>query len=329
MTELSTVTPLVSGGAVANHYASQGVFGDYLQRLSPATLTAMRYDLGHWCAFLYAGKMLADPDCADTFLTEPSAWAGVTWGQVRAYQEWLLQQGQAVSTVNRRVSTVRALCRLAALAGYLDHDQARLMESIKSISRKASRNVDSRRETTRIGNKKASTVLISRYHAGLLKTHHPETDQGVKDRLLFCLLIDLGLRAGEVVAITRADVDQQARTIRIYRQKTGHTQTLQFTRDLGLAIDTYLVRHPEGEGKLLDHSTRSLTKRVRVFGDRYGYSFLSAHDLRHYLATDLARAGLNAHQLMEAMGWQSIATAQRYIEASAIANSAAAAIIDR
>lgn len=329
MNELSTVPPLVSGGAVANHYASQGVFGDYLQRLAPATLSAVRYDLIHWCAFLYAGKMLADPDCADEFLTDPSAWAGVTWGQVRAFQEWLLQKGQAVATINRRVSTVRAFCRLASQAGHLDVIQVQLMESIKSISRKAARNVDSRREVTRIGNKKTHTVLISRYHAGLHKTAHPDTDQGVKDRLLFCLLVDLGLRAGEVVAITRADVDRQARLISVYRPKTGHTQIMQFTRDIGIAMDAYLGRYPEGEGKLLDHSTRSLTKRVRLFGERYGYSCLSAHDLRHYLATDLARAGLNAHHLMEALGWQSIATAQRYIEASTIANGAAAAIIDR
>jgi len=31
---------------------------------------------------------------------------------------------------------------------------------------------------------------------------------------------------------------------------------------------------------------------------------------------------------METMGWRSLATAQRYIEASAIANSAAVGIID-
>ena len=99
------------------------------------------------------------------------------------------------------------------------------------------------------------------------------------------------------------------------------------TRDVRKALLEYLTYFAPTD-RLLDHSVRSLTARARFHGKRLGYANLSAHDLRHYLATKLAREGLSAHHLMEAMGWQSLATAQHYIEASTIANGAAAAIID-
>ena len=326
MTELAPAT-LVSGGAVANYYASQTVFDDYLRILTPATLRAMQTDLAHWSAYLHAGQMIASPDLAEQFLTDAQAWAGVTWGQVKGFQEWLLQQGQAISTINRRLSTVRAFCRLAAQAGTLAADELRMVETVKGMGGKAARNIDQNRETTRTGHKKSDAVVISHDHARALKAGHAPTAQGAKDRLLLCLLIDLGLRASEVVTLTLADVTLADETIRIYRQKTDYSQTLRMTRDVRKALLEYLLYHAPTD-RLLDHSVRSLTARVRFLGKRLGYTNLSAHDLRHYLATKLSREGLTAHQLMEAMGWRSLATAQRYIEASTIANGAAAAIID-
>lgn len=326
MTELVPLT-LVSGGDVANYYASQSVFGDYLRTLTPASLRAFTSDIGHWAAFLYAGQMIDSADRATQFMTDAQAWAGVTWGQVKAFQEWLLQQGQAITTINRRLSTVRTFCRLAAQAGTLSPDSLRMIETVKGMGGKAARNIDQGREVTRTGHKKSDAVIISHDIARALKSGHPPTAQGAKDRLLMCILIDLGLRASEVIALTLADVSLADETVRIYRQKTDYSQTLRLTRDVRKALLEYLTYHAP-TGKLLDHSTRSLTARVRFHGKRLGYANLSAHDLRHYLATKLAREGLSAHLLMETMGWRSLATAQRYIEASAIANSAAVGIID-
>lgn len=326
MTELAPLT-LVTGGAVASHYAAQTVFGDYLRKLAPATLKAIQRDLAEWCNFLYAGQMIPDPDCAEQFLLLAESWTGVTWGQVKGFQEWLLQQGQAIATINRRVATVRAFCRLAAQAGTLSAGELRLVETVKGMGGKAARNIDEKRDVTRIGYKKPDSVLISKEHARLLKTNHDPDAQGVKDRLLLCILIDLGLRASEVVTIERAHVNLEDETILIYRRKTDYTQTLRMTRDVRSAMRSYLDLH-QPAGKLLDHSVRSLTARVQYLGKRLGYDNLSAHDMRHYLATKLAREGLSTHSLMEAMGWRSLATAQHYIEASAIGNSAAAALID-
>jgi len=201
-------------------------------------------------------------------------------------------------------------------------EQIGVITALRDIGRE--KNVH--RVTTRIGAKKINAILISDDHARALKNSHPPTAQGAKDRLLMCILIDLGLSSSEVVALTLADMRMDSGKVNVRKNNTI-TKTLRLTRDVRKALLEYLT-YQAPTGKLLDHSTRSLTARVRFHGKRLGYANLSAHDLRHYLATKLAREGLSAHQLMETMGWRSLATAQRYIEASAIANGAAAAIID-
>ena len=75
MTELVPLT-LVSGGDVANYYASQSVFGDYLRTLTPASLRAFTSDIGHWAAFLVAGQMIDSADRATQFMNDAQAWAG-------------------------------------------------------------------------------------------------------------------------------------------------------------------------------------------------------------------------------------------------------------
>jgi len=67
-------------------------------------------------------------------------------------------------------------------------------------------------------------------------------------------------------------------------------------------------------------STRKLTERVRVLGERAGIQGLSAHDCRHYWATQAARNGTPVDRLMDAGGWSSPAMPMRYVEAAKIAN---------
>jgi integrase len=45
---------------------------------------------------------------------------------------------------------------------------------------------------------------------------------------------------------------------------------------------------------------------------------LSAHDCRHYCATDMARKGYTIKKLMDWFGWTSPAMAMRYVESAEI-----------
>ena len=51
-----------------------------------------------------------------------------------------------------------------------------------------------------------------------------------------------------------------------------------------------------------------------------GIEGLSAHDCRHYWATQAARNGTPIDRLQDAGGWSSVAMPMRYIEKAKIAN---------
>lgn len=339
--------------AVAAHAAafnSGNVLAEYLDGLTDNSKAAIKTDLRHFTNFLQATTAIDDTIDYQVFQNNPQAWAFVNHALVNLFKRYQLQQGFAIGSINRKLSTIRTYAELAFQAGVIDATTKDLIKLVGNIRAKEGRNLDANRQgATRIdraGAKKADSVTISPEHAKLLKTAHPNTAQGRKDRLLMCLLLDLGLRASEVVDLQVEDVDMFTETIKVYRVKTDSHSTLKMTYDVRQALKGYDM---PVSGKLLETSTRSLTQRVCDLGVKYGYyteevtedgryksgnavkkrGTLSAHDCRHYLATKLSREGLGVHQLMEAMGWSALSTAQRYIEQSAIANSAAVAIIDR
>jgi integrase len=146
-----------------------------------------------------------------------------------------------------------------------------------------------------------------------------------------CLLLDHGLRCGEVAALTPESINLANGTLTFYRQKVDKTQTHHLTRDSLLAALRYLeVCKPVGKllmgsrkgGKLEGvMSERAITDRVRELGERIGVKGLSAHDCRHDWATDAIRNGTDIKSLQDAGGWSSPAMPLRYAESSRVANS--------
>jgi len=142
-----------------------------------------------------------------------------------------------------------------------------------------------------------------------------------------CLLIDHGLRVGEVASLDLKDFNLRSGTITFYRPKVDMTQTHQLTPDLWDALRTYKKKLRRRDGKLLSGShksggyagtmsTRAINKRVAFLGNKLDIPNLSPHDLRHYAATNDARNGKSIKWLMEKYGWSSPAMAIRYIENS-------------
>jgi len=93
-----------------------------------------------------------------------------------------------------------------------------LISMIKGYSRKEGKHINAQRSVSRRGYKKADAVHISEKQARKLK-NHPDTPQGRRDALLMCLLLDHGLRVGEVVRLTVGSFDLKAGVMRFYRPK--------------------------------------------------------------------------------------------------------------
>ena len=181
-----------------------------------------------------------------------------------------------------------------------------------------------------MGNKKEEAIVLTAVQAQQLKNQHPPTPQGIRDKLLICLFLDLGLRASEVAALKVEDLAESSH-VRVYRQKTDTTDKMVLTADLLTALAAYqpymrqngfLLRGSRKNGKLTNHimSVRAIGARIKILGrDILGVWELSPHDLRHTGATRAAKRS-NPFVLRDAGGWTNMQTPSRYVEKSKVVN---------
>ena len=189
------------------------------------------------------------------------AWRGVTWGLVEGFRNWMVAQGDAVGSINVRLSTVKAYAKLATKAGALSAEEHAMIRTVAGYARKESKRIDERRESTRRGEKKAAAVHIDKKQARKLK-EQPDTPQGRRDALLMCLLLDHGLRVGEVARLQVSDFDLKAGEMRFYRPKVDKEQTHKLSADTLRALHAWFDSGDAPEaGPLLPGSRKGGTPR--------------------------------------------------------------------
>jgi integrase len=329
----SAIQPLLPGelatliGENANQAAAASRFADYRSRRADQTLRRQDADLLLFREFL-AFVNLRTGDLSK----EPAAWRPVTWGLVEAFVKWQLGQGYAIQSINVHLSSIKTYARLAMQAGALLPQEYALIRSVQGYSFREQNRIDQKRERTRIGNKKEQPVKITPQQAAALK-QNSSTPQGRRDTLLMCLLLDHGLRVGEVAALCITDFNLNEHELRFFRPKVNKVQIHRLTSDTQAALRSYLVNGDSlKQGLLLRRSKkneelgasgmseRAITARVRFLGEKLGVFGLSAHDCRHYWATSAARHGTDPFVLQEAGGWSSLAMPRRYVDDNDIAN---------
>jgi integrase len=133
-----------------------------------------------------------------------------------------------------------------------------------------------------------------------------------------CILLDHGLRCGEVAALDVSAIDVVAGTLTFYRSKVHKTQTHRLTTDTLRAALAYLKQRTSGS--LFGMTTREINRRVGQLGKAIGVEKLGPHDLRHFWATAAVRGKTDLKSLQDASGWTSPAMPLRYVESQAIAN---------
>jgi hypothetical protein len=219
----TALTLLEQAGQAANQAAGSMVFADYLGRKSANTLRRQTGDLGLFADFLASVKAPSGDLQGD-----PLAWAGITWGLVKTFVAWQLQAGYAIASINGRLSTVKVYASLAAQAGAIPPGEIVLIRSVKGYEHKEQKHVNDKRTAagldTRRGAKKAQAVTLTTAQALAMRSQ-PNTPQGRRDNLLIALMVNLGLRVGEVAALTVAAFDLAAGELRLYRPKVDKVQT--------------------------------------------------------------------------------------------------------
>ena len=151
------------------------------------------------------------------------------------------------------------------------------------------------------------------------------TVTGQRDYALLLLLARLGLRAGEIVALTLDDIDWDAGELKV-RGKGGREDRLPIPRDVGRAMADYLR-----QGRPRDCTTRRFFVRrraplrgfassvavctiVRRALERAGIASprKGAHLLRHSLATEMLRRGAPLAEIGEVLRHRLVDTTAIY-----------------
>lgn len=171
----------------------------------------------------------------------------------------------------------------------------------------------------------------------LISSCRRETVTGQRDYTLLLLLARLGLRAGEVVAMTLDDIDWEAGALTV-RGKGGRKDRLPIPRDVGQAMATYLR-----QGRPKDCSTRRFF--VRRKAPRRGFASSvavctivrraleradiasprkGAHLLRHSLASEMLRKGGSLAEIGQVLRHRSVDTTAIYAKVDLVAMRALA-----
>lgn len=361
---LARQSEIVFVGVVANQAAANYSFADYRQRRAKRTIRTQTAALLLWVQYLdHLGAttdlLHAAADWATASFTSeqereaalyaemqgvplllvwgaaycqsvPAAWQGVTWGLVEGYVKWLLNQGYSIATVNNRLSAIKVYTRLAAKAGVISPTEQALIREVRGYGATEGKRMDGMRDQTRIGHKKAEALVLTAQQARQLKGTHPTTPQGIRDRLMVSLFLDLGLRASEVAALRVEDLTDTGYAT-VYRQKTDTIDRMKLSADIMQALQDYrpflrqagiLLRGSRKNGQLTDEimSVRAIGSRIKMLGrDILGIWELSPHDLRHTWATQAAKKS-NPFVLRDAGGWSNMQTPSRYVERAEVVN---------
>lgn len=230
--------------------------------------------------------------------------AELTLADLQAYQSARRAEGRAPTTINRTLDYILSLLREQA-------DQAQPVAGSIFRLRPLPRPAALPRHLTEAQSRQLETYLRQR-----LDTADPL--QRLENACLV-VLAHTGLRASELLDLQFQDLDLATNRL-IVRQGKGQRDRIVYLSDLARqAIDRYLAGTGRAPGAPLwtrpngqPFSYSWLRAHVAACGLAAGIANLTAHRLRHTLATRLLNAGMNISRIQKLLGHEHITTTQIY-----------------
>ncbi|QJY46937.1 tyrosine-type recombinase/integrase [Pseudonocardia broussonetiae] len=163
---------------------------------------------------------------------------------------------------------------------------------------------------------------------GLLQTMAGPTFIDRRDTAIIRMLLDTGVRRGELVGIDVADLDLQQQEVTLHRTKGGRPRIVPFGGKTAIALRKYLRARDQrragrespalflsarwdgaGDGRMTGGGVgEMLTRRCAVAG----MDPIHAHQFRHTWADDLLSHGANEGDVERLAGWRSPLMVRRY-----------------
>lgn len=301
------LTVLPSPGTVAAHAGDAPVdvaalVASWLDGLSPRSREAYAGDLEDFRRFLGA----ANPGAAADVLLGRRA--GAANELVLAYRSWMVERGLASATVNRRLAALRSLVGLANLLGRVEWTLR-----IRNVRH------EGRRDTKGPGDDGLRAILEE-----LARRRGPKA---VRDRTIFRLLLDLGLRRFEVTGLDLAHVDLAGSRLAVLRKGKRERRWLAMPAKTVATLAAWLEVRGSAPGPLFTAFRRQplqrldgdgLYRMIREVGRAAGVMGLRPHKIRHSSITKVRQRahdhGIPLEAVLDFSGHADVKTLLIYLD---------------
>ncbi len=242
----------------------------------------------------------------ETFLhSQQKTLSSANTENLRSFIRALYDRGLNPTSINRKISSIKALYRYYRLNNIITQDPASDLELLK------------------IGRKLPSTLSIEEVTA-IIESADDKTPLGLRDRACLELLYGSGLRISELLGLKISDLDMQHGLMSIIG-KGNRQRIVPFGAKAAHAVETYmtegrpfLVREKSSPLLIVNARGKKMSrvgflKVLPKYRIRAGIKKkVTPHMFRHSFATHLLEAGADLRSVQELLGHVDISTTQIY-----------------
>jgi integrase len=218
--------------------------------------------------------------------------ASITPRQIERVLTDLQTEGREAATMVRYLTVLKAMLNRAKRLGLLKDNPACFVQSPK-VNNVLVRYLTPDQEDTLLG------ALPERFRALVLTA------------------LNTGLRQGELLRLTWADVDSSVGILTIQETKAGDRRRVPMNSAVqGILTDLKARTSPGPTDRIFSHDDRYLRRAFDRAVKISGLTPFRFHDLRHTFASRLAMQGANDRTIMALGGWKSPRMLDRYAHLS-------------
>jgi len=178
------------------------------------------------------------------------------------------------------------------------------------------------------GGPRRPEVLTSQQRRKLLASFKRTTSEGKRNYAMTLCMLDLGLRAGEVIGLRLQDIDWPARRLTIPVTKTGRGRQLPLPAHILEALRDYIktgrpqngpcnqvfLRHPRRTGCPLSRGVLKAMVRLAYRHCGFPPSWSGTHRLRHTFASRLHQRGVDMKPIADLLGHRRLDSTNLYTQ---------------
>lgn len=251
---------------------------------------------------------------ARCFLSNQFPSGEVRWTEVRAVDIWRFSERFCrrvrPSSANVMLCSLRSFLRFVHLQGAC---KVQLAQAVPHVAN--------------YGRRRSTEVLSEEQRHRFLAAFSRSDPRGQRDYTIALCLLDLGLRAQEVVQLRLSDVSWDPPSLIVPATKTDRPRHLPLPAHVAVAIRRY-VQRARPTAKACDHlflrhrsfaglpfSLSGLRQAMRHAFRRAGMpaAWTGTHRLRHSFAARLHARGADLKQIADLLGHQHLDTSNRYV----------------